>query len=322
MPNVIMSRPGFDNGVSDGSHAQDNFNFKEVYAGEVLTAFEETNVMKDLHLTRTITNGKSASFPAVWKGAARYHVPGTPVLGSNQFKHKERVINIDDLLLADTFVYKLDELKNYYDVRAMYSKEQGAALARKFDEQCLRVAILAARAPGIVGDAPGGSVLKNTAFITDGKVLGEGFFLAAQKFDEKDVPEHERTAVLRPAQYYLAAQTVELINKDWGGQGAYSDGTIVRIAGIPLVKSNNVPSKVVTPEDGTNNTYSGDFTDTVAAIFQKQAIGTVKLMDLALQVTGEDFEAMYQGTMLVAKMAVGHGYLRPECAIELSKAAA
>ena len=136
------------------------------------------------------------------------------------------------------------------------------------------------------------------------------------------MPEHDRYGVLAPAQYYLAAQTVELINKDWGGQGTYADGKIVKIAGIPLVKSNNVPKTVVSAETGENNTYSGDFTNTVAAIFQKQAIGTVKLMDLALQVTGDDFKAMYQGTMLVAKMAVGHGYLRPECSVELSKAAA
>jgi hypothetical protein len=72
---------------------------------------------------------------------------------------------------------------------------------------------------------------------------------------------------------------------------------------------------------GENNTYSGDFTNTVGVAFQKAAIGTVKLNDLTMQMTSGDFEVMYQGTLMVAKYAMGHGILRPECAVELSKSA-
>lgn len=322
MTNIsAMSRMGFDDGVSDGSFAQDNHNFKEVWAGEVFTAFEENNVMKDLHIERTITNGKSASFPATWKANSRYHVPGTPVLGSNQFPHKERIINIDDLLLSDTFVYNLDELKNYYEVRSIYSDEQGKALARAYDQKCLQVAILAARANGIVTGSPGGSVIKNTSMATDGEVLAGALFSAAQTFDEKDVPETDRHCVVKPAQYYLLAQTTKVINKDWDGRGSYATGDVVMIADIPITKSNNIPQEVVGATAGENNDYTGDFSNTVASVFHRQAIGTVKLMDLAVQLTGNDFNAMYQGDMLITKMAIGHGYLRPEAAIELSKSA-
>ena len=37
--------------------------FLQVFSGEVLTAFEEANVMRELHTVRTISEGKSASFP-------------------------------------------------------------------------------------------------------------------------------------------------------------------------------------------------------------------------------------------------------------------
>jgi hypothetical protein len=50
---------------------------------------------------------------------------------------------------------------------------------------------------------------------------------------------------------------------------------------------------------------------------QKQAIGTVKLMDLAVEQTTGDFNIMYQGTLMAAKYAMGHGVLRPDCAVEI-----
>jgi hypothetical protein len=50
----------------------------------------------------------------------------------------------------------------------------------------------------------------------------------------------------------------------------------------------------------------------------ESAVGTVKLMDLSME--GE-YKIEYQGTLLVAKYAVGHGILRPESAVEIQAAA-
>lgn len=327
MADMIRVLPGAVNN-NGGTYELDNKLFQQVFAGEVLTAFAEINVMQNLHLIRTIQNGKSASFPAVWKAHASYHTPGKPLLGENKFAHNERIIKIDDLLQANTFVYELDELKNYFDVRGIYSRELGAALAREFDKKCFRVAVKAARTAGdlidaTVGNAPGGSVLKHANAAADGEVLAGLIFNAAQVMDEKDVPENDRYVAISPAQYYLMAQTTKILNRDWGGSGVYADGTVLKVAGVSIVKSNHLPNSLISAGvAGENNDYTGDFTDTVGIVFQRQAIGTVKLMDLAMQMTGEEIKALYQGTLLVAKMAVGHGILRPECAIELSKAAA
>lgn len=301
---VTMSRPGAINGAT-GSYAQDNALFLKVFAGEVMTAFDETNIFKGRHFERTITEGKSASFPATWKATARYHTPGTAVLGSNQILHNERIISIDDLLLADVFVYELDELKNHYDIRGIYSHQLGEALAKEYDTRLARLAILAARASATVSGGNGGSQLKNTSMATDADVLATALFTAAQTFDEKDVPASDRVCILRPAQYYLMAQNVKLINQDWGGAGAYSDGKILRVAGIDIMKSNHLPRDNYAGTTGENNTYLGDFRDSVGVIFNKMAIGTVKLMDLATEMTGHDFYVMYQGTLLVAKYAMG-----------------
>ena len=313
---LVMSRPGQVNktGAVDAM-------FLKLFLGEVLTAFDEKNIMKDLHMIRTIDHGKSASFPILGKATARYHVPGTPILGFNQIAANERVINIDDLLIADVAIYDLEDAKNHYDVRGEYSKQIGAALAREFDKKTMRVAVKAARTAGIIDDEPGGSVIKGGATIaTDADVLAEALFNAAQIFDEKDITVEDRNVILSPAQYYLLAQNTKVLNKDWNGSGSYSDGKIMKIAGITILTSNNLPNEnIASKTTGENNDYTGDFTNTVGLVLQKSAIGTVKLRDIQIQKSGNDFNIMYQATLMVAKMAVGHGILRPGCAIELSK---
>ena len=313
MTDMTVSRLGQLDAAGDA-----NALFLKKFGGEVLTAFEETNVMAGLHLSRTIENGKSAQFPATWKANAGYHTPGNQLLGSQQIKHNERVISIDDLLVSDTFIANIDEAKNHYDVRSIYSNELGRALARSFDQTTMQVAVLAARATATVSGGFGGSAVTHANAKTDGAQLASLIFDGAQALDEKDIPEHERNVIVKPAQYYLMAQTTALINKDWGGAGVYADGSILKVADVSIVKSNNVPTTVVSATTGENNTYSGDFSKTAAVMFQKQAIGTVKLMELATQMTGNDFAVMYQGTMLVAKYAMGHGILRPECAVEIA----
>lgn len=315
---LVMSRPGQVN----KSGAVDAM-FLKLFLGEVLTAFDEKNIMKDLHMIRTIDHGKSASFPVLGKATARYHVPGTPILGFNQVAANERIINIDDLLIADVAIYDLEDAKNHYDVRGEYSKQIGAALAREFDKKTMRVAVKAARTAGIIDDEPGGSVIQAGATVaTDADVLAEALFSAAQIFDEKDIVIEDRNVILRPAQYYLLAQNTKVLNKDWNGSGSYSDGKIMKIAGITILTSNNLPNENIAEKvTGENNDYTGDFTTTVGLVLQKSAIGTVKLRDIQIQKSGNDFNIMYQATLMVAKMAVGHGILRPGCAIEISAAA-
>lgn len=319
MTNVTPSRLGAANAVS-GTHAQANALFLKVFAGEVLTAFDETNVMKDLHVSRTISSGKSAQFPVTGKANAAYHTVGTPLLGTQTINHNEVVVNIDDVLIADTFIANIDEAKNHYDVRAEYSRLLGMALAKQFDVRTLQLGVLAARSAATITGGNGGTAITDADAATNGASLAASIFEAAQAMDEKDVPENDRVAIVKPAQYYNLVQTTDVINRDFGGAGVYADGTVLRVAGVQIVKSNNVPSTNVAAVTGENNTYHGDFSNTVALVMQKSAIGTVKLMDLAVERTSGDFEIMYQGTLMAAKYAMGHGILRPECAVEIKSA--
>lgn len=315
MSNATVSRIGQINGAG----AVDAL-FLKVFAGEVLTSFEKTNVMMDKHMVRTISNGKSAQFPVMGRGSAYYHTPGEFIPGG-QIKHAERTITIDELLIAPAFIANIDEAKNHYDVRSVYSKELGAKLGNTMDKHILQVGVQAARTTKTIDDADqfGGTVITLGAAgdANSGDALADAMFEAARIFDEKDVPSDQRFFFVRPAQFYALAKSTKVLNRDWGGEGSFAAGNVIRVAGVTIVKTNNLPSTVIangTLEAGTGNKYAGDYSKTVGLAMHPSAVGTVKLLDLAME--GE-YQINRQGHLMVAKYAVGHGILRPEAAIEV-----
>ena len=285
------------------------------FGGEVLTEFEQANIFKPLHYTRSITNGKSAQFPLIGLASSGYHTPGD-WLDSQNINHAEQVITVDGLLTSQVFIDNVDEAMNHYDIRGPYAQELGRELARVYDRNVARTFVLAARAASPLTGRAGGSVISDADMKTDADVLAASFFAAAQTLDEKYVQNADRFAVLAPAQYYLLVQNEKVLDKDFSGSANITTGTVESIAGIPIKKSIHLPNGA----DDTANTavfskYRADYTDTVGIIANKWAVGTLTLADIAME---SDYEVRRQGTFMVAKMAVGHGVLRPDCAIELS----
>jgi len=311
MANANVNQFGQLNGAGDAKA-----NFLKVFSGEVLTAFETANVTLDRHTIRTISSGKSASFPATWKVKAGYHTPGAELVGQKS-NVGERIINIDDILVADIFLDDLDQAMTHFEVRAEYSKQAGIVLANTWDANVFRTGILAARASATVTGGVGGSSLTSatTLYRTSATDLAAGIYSAIQAMDEKDIPEtDEKFTYVKPAQYYLLAQSKDILNRDWGGSGSYSDGKVLRIAGSPIVKTNQLPVTDTTGVPEVLAKYQGDFSKTAALVMTKAAVGTVKLMDLATRI---DYDPRRLGDLIVAKYAIGTGILRPECSVEL-----
>ena len=332
------SRLGAINGGSDKDAL-----FLKVFSGEILTTFEEFNVMKDLHTIRTIANGKSAQFPVTGIATANYHTPGENIAdaGQNpsylsQIKHAEKVITIDDVLLASTFIANIDELKNHYDVRSIYAQELGKALAKRFDLATMKTLTAAARsAATITGGKAGIAIDGGEPGDFNGAVIQAKLFEAAQKLDENDIPnDGKRFAILKPADYYtLLASGEEVINRDFGGRGDVATGRIPMVAGINIYKSNHLVDVAKTGSNqdaqdasasvtndvfGSGGTgYNADMDKTQIIGGHPSAIGTVKLLDLA---TESDYKVELQGSLFVAKYAMGHGVLRPEAAFEIKDA--
>lgn len=245
-------------------------------------------------------------------------------------KANEKIITINDLLISDKFIANIDEAKNHYDVRSIYSSEMGIALANQMDKHVLQTFIQAAlvTTPDVDGEADMvGSIITNAALggsanmATNADDLIAAIFEAAQQLDEKNVPEEGRYCYVKPDSYYRLANSSKVINADFGnaGNGSTASGRVFRVAGIPIVKTNNLPTTNVTTgvASGSEARQAVDARNTVAVVAHPSAVGTVKLMDLATEM---EYDIRRQGTLMVAKYAVGHGVLRPEASVLLRTA--
>ena len=291
--------------------------FIKVFSGEVMSSFNANTVMAGLTRSRNITSGKSASFAAIGRIGAEYHTPGTEILGKN-VEHGEKVINIDDLLISSSFIANIDEAKNHYEVRSEYSKQMGQALAQTYDRQLIGIAYGAAAAgdAGAVTDQ-GAAVQTNLGSVTPTvQTIVDAIYAEAAAMDALYLPAEDRFVLVSPATYWGLVQNDKLIDRDFGTNGSYAEGTVMKVAGMSIIKSANVGVNHALagnvadyPDSPTQAGTMLDTTDLSALCFQRGALGTVKLMELA---TESEYDIRRQGTLMVSKMAVGHGTLRPE----------
>ena len=143
-----------------------------------------------------------------------------------------------------------------------------------------------------------------------------------------------------------------LINRDAQGTALQSGQGIVEIAGIKVYKSMNIPffgkygtkfgsgsatnPGITAPgnegdfvgetvEDGRasvtgiNNNYgnTSNFNNSCGLIFQKEAAGVVEAIGPQVQVTSGDVSVVYQGDVILGRLAMGADFLNPAACVEL-----
>jgi hypothetical protein len=197
----------------------------------------------------------------------------------------------------------------------------------------------------------------NAADAYNDELLVNAFYDAAAALDEKGVSTDGRVAVLNPRQYYELIQGAGqngLINRDVQGTALQSGNGIIEIAGIKIFKSMNIPffgnfgtkygtASATNPgvtdpgrtgsfveeamEDEragssttkTVNTYgnSTEFANSCGLIFQKEAAGVVEAIGPQVQVTSGDISVVYQGDVILGRLAMGADSLNPAASVEL-----
>ena len=311
--------------------------YLKLFSGELFKAYESATIAKGTVQNRQLKNGKSLQFIFTGRMQAAYHTPGEPILGSGDPPVAEKTIVCDDLLISSAFVYDLDETLAHYSLRSEISKKIGYALAEAYDKKVFRIIASAARQAHPItaapGPEPGGSIIKigaNNEY--DAQRLVDAFFEAASILDEKNLPKTGRTAVLSPRQYYALVSQVDsnILNRDYGNsQGNLNSGEgLVSIAGIDIKRSNNLPFKAGTVNEqagenttkGTGQTIATDFSQHAGLIYYKDAAACVEAIGPQVQTSGHDVKTMYQGDLIVGRLAMGCGTLNPAAAIEIQTA--
>ena len=206
-------------------------------------------------------------------------------------------------------------------------------------------------------EEPGGTQVRvgattNESDAYSATALVDAFYDAAAAMDEKGVSQDGRVGILNPRQYYSLIQQVGengLVNRDAQGTSRQSGNGIVEIAGIKIYKSMNIPflGKYGTKYGGTTGVTdpgnTGDFVEVAAEnasnatsginndygtaaelgsvscglIFQKEAAGCVEAIAPQVQVTSGDVSVIYQGDVILGRLAMGADYLNPAAAVEL-----
>ena len=204
---------------------------------------------------------------------------------------------------------------------------------------------------------PGGTQIRVGSTTNDSDAysatnLVNAFYDAAAALDEKGVSTDGRVGVLNARQYYELIQQVGdngLVNRDAQGTSRQKGNGIVEIAGIKIYKSMNIPflGKYGTAYGGTTGvtapTNTGDFVSVTpedasgaqtgikndygtnselgakscGLIFQKEAAGMVEAIGPSVQVTKGDVSVIYQGDVILGRLACGADYVNPAAAVEL-----
>ena len=189
----------------------------------------------------------------------------------------------------------------------------------------------------------------------DSAKLVTAFYDAAAALDEKGVSQDGRVGILNPRQYYALIQAVGsngLVNRDAQGSALQGGDGVVEIAGIKIFKSMNIPffsqygtkygtGSATNPgttdpgntgsfvseaiEDaandvtGINNEYGEEteFANSCGLIFQREAAGCVEAIAPQVQVTSGDVSTIYQGDVILGRLAMGADYLNPAASVEL-----
>lgn len=328
-PDAALKRLGQIQGTGD-----ERALFLKLGATEVLNAFLRTTVFKGKTRERNIRSGKSVAFPLTGRMEARYHVPGTPILGEGNAPSdlNERIIELDHLMIADAVVYDMDELMNYWDARSIYTTELGRALAYEYDRRCARVIYAAASntttpfAKAQNADRIGAGVTLSANYATGtaqekGDELVQALFDARINFEKKDVPTDNLYAVFTPEAYFAITQSSRAINTDFNGgrnNGSFAQGETARVAGMPIFMSNHVNQPAYTNVAGDNGQdYAQDLSNCEGLVFHRDAMGVLTLLAPSLQMTSGDFNIQFQSTLLLARQAIGMGQLRSEAAFKI-----
>jgi hypothetical protein len=304
--------------------------YLDVFGGEVLTAFDNATVTLDKHTVKSLSGGaKSYKFPKTWKASAEYHQPGTELLG-NEFQTGETTINVDDILVSHYAIADLDRILSHFDMRSIISSEMGRALAKVFDKNVFRQIIMAARDTGSAPFPGGTRVVDSALAATGGKYNGKDWIDAIRdaniRLFNKDVPEDMprylavKTEIFDAIKYAQDAGGQYLVlNRDFQANdiagGITNRAESIKIDGVVIVKSKNIPGTDETAATGVYAKYRGDYSATEAVLWCPQAVATVKLLDISME-TERDVRRLED--FMVSKMFVGHGTMRPEMAVEFS----
>jgi len=289
--------------------------FQQKAATDVLKYFKSTNVARELIRNESIENGKSKAFPIVGNASAASRDELTLTeLSTDSIKSTERVILIDDLLVAHSWISDLDDAMVHYNAKAAHIESIGRALAKNVDEAIIAKLIEAGRiVDGSAATTAGLKTFDDDVFSSivqtqadfdtamTGAEVQAMMASAMTEFRDKDCVG-EPVYILRPQPYFALLNNSAQTGLTWVDDPYAQSGKVPMVLGAKVVYSPHFPA--VTSTTGDENA--------VGVLFSKEAVGILELLSVNVKV---DYIPTRLADLMVGKMAVGYGILNHGSAI-------
>lgn len=339
-----------------GSVPTDRNNLKDLFTLEVLSYFYKKNIFRPLLRYRDIPDGnKSAVFEVSGKAQPGVLFKPGDTLDKKGVPHARKIINIDGLVVANDWIFKLDDWLAYWDVRNEHAEALGVQLAEAVDRNLFASILKAAKTtvglvknpdgtqhnlPPKVINMPDASNVVKVSDITDASKV-QAFFAAVRQartlFRKMNVYDQELYLAISPSMFEKLFNFLDLISADYKGAGSVAEGSLPRLFGFNIVESNvfyegkpGVGSvtdlgELYTAQTATiGEDWSGD-----GGVNHKVTVSGGGLLavaftrDAAAMVNlkdihvEDDYDIKEKATYITADLAAGFDSLRPECAIAI-----
>jgi hypothetical protein len=244
------------------------------YGGQVEGTFAKKSFMRNYVNIKSIRGTDTVVNDRIGQATLAAVVPGVrPDATVAQFDNVK--VKVDTIVLARNNVALLDDFQAHYSVRSELGQEHGKTIGKFFDEafiiQAIKAALIVAapdnQNPGVGETAlpegwDGGTkvTLGAAGDESDPDLLQKAIEDVCQGIEEKDVDLDGAVILVAPAEYYTLLRNDRLINSQYSmGNGDVADGLVLKSCGLPLIKTNRIPSAAIAghflSNSGNGNAY-------------------------------------------------------------------
>lgn len=310
----------------------------EVWTGEVKRALDQKFLATQYAKVLNVVGKKGDRFniPNIGRATVNDKLPETPVtLQARQ--ESNYFIDIDKYKESSFLIEDLANIQSSYDLRSIYSQEQGYALAR-----CMDADTLAMRAA--INAVAGQSVINSSDFTLSGTSAPlnyQALLTAKLILDRQDVPTEGRVLLVSPTQYNQLLAVDKFISMFYRDYSPVMTGEVGRIFNIPVLMTSMIGQNgtntfidngVAVPSPGvTGSTWlpTQDTWTSLPTAFTGANTGAAAQVHTALLCQTEwatiakqlnpkvenSREVLYQGDAVVSTMLYGMKLYRPTNAV-------
>ena len=319
---------------SGGTATMSSFaDFIDQYAGAVDNQFARKSIMRGFFTVKKIMGTNTYTARRVGRTTVQVLTDGIrPTPTKTNFGTVSVSVNV--ILLARDERPMLNELQTDFDARKELGEDHGKELAKRFDEAFLIMGREAAGRNATAGLQVGtaaptanGATSYNGAFGAGKSYMlaaladaldGADIYIALEAIitamDEEDIDTDELVIFLPPAQYsaLINGAPTQLLDKDFSmDNGDFASGKLKTILGVPLVKTNRMPTAVDASHNlGTAFNTDADEARLAALVMHPKSVVAGETIPLQSKVWFNDEEKSW---FIDSWMAFGVNVDRSDC---------